>query len=116
MAGASLAPPGRREEGSFPSQRPGQGQQANLGFFQTPISAPTHCLLQINTVALAGSSSHAGTSWLSQEGAGSPTGQVTLYVCRKEVGTVVNPQLLLHCRSQEPDDLGSNPGTTKYYL
>ena len=23
---------------------------------------------------------------------------------------MVNPRLLLHCRPQEPDDLGSNPG------
>ena len=50
------------------------------------------------------------------EGAGSPIGQVTLYICRKEAGTLVNPWLLLHCRPQEPDDLASNPGTTKYYL
>lgn len=50
------------------------------------------------------------------EGAGSPIGQVTLYIYRKEVGTLVNPWLLLHWRPQEPDDLGSNPDTTKYYL
>lgn len=49
------------------------------------------------------------------EGACSLTGQGSLSICKKEVGPLVNPWLLLHPRPLERDDLGSNPGTTTCY-
>ena len=49
------------------------------------------------------------------EGTCSLTGQVSLPICRKEVGPLVNPWLLLHPRPLERDGLGSHPGTTTCY-